>query len=495
MEPERRTLVRAISSSVRLSKRLGVRARKEEAGINFDRIHLPDNGQVFLKPKVELLIAEWYNNPKKKEQQAISYYQKGEEMFAEWRYRDAADYYRASGDIVESMTAYLAGGVALMMVSELRKAVKMFETGCALAQKKKVVDVETAFRINLGQAYCDLGKSECAQKELEEAVNLSRQIGEDQLELLSLVRMGLFYFLRGKYDRGIQQCRYAEEKAWERKDLAFLADVLFCQGVLLMAKGRFKSAEERLLRGINYSENIDHSYITIRLLTQQTSLLLLLGKEEKAKEIAERALFLCRKFSHPQGEARCSELLAEIYLSSGDIARGLEFFERAVEINRQTEYRHGMVRASLAWARMQLRQGQFEKSRSLAETAHELANQTGHRSLFLESATLSVMLSTDWGEMEKVFRLEQLLEKSILAKLPGMEILILKNLGSVSMATEQRDTAMEYFQVALDRCQEIDSRFEKGKVYELMSHLMQQKGEKELAVEYMGIAESLCRDI
>ena len=117
----------------------------------------------------------------------------GEERFKNWQYRDAAESYQASHEVFESLLALLARGVALMMVSELKEAVNVFEEGRNLSQTRKAARLEAAFEINLGQVN-DLGEPDRSQKALKGARDLCKEIEDAVLEAMALSI--IFIFLR-----------------------------------------------------------------------------------------------------------------------------------------------------------------------------------------------------------------------------------------------------------------------------------------------------------
>lgn len=78
--------------------------------VDFEHIHLPDDGKEFLKPPLKMLLQEleYVSAPQQKE--ALAHLRLGEERFKNWQYRDAAESYQASYEVFESLSALLAGG-------------------------------------------------------------------------------------------------------------------------------------------------------------------------------------------------------------------------------------------------------------------------------------------------------------------------------------------------------------------------------------------------
>jgi len=177
---------------------------REEMGdpTAFEHVHLPDDGQEFLKPTAAMLTRELRDTPDEHRSRAIAHFQAGDRAFVERHYRDAVSSYLASGAAASSLSAHLACGVAKIMVSELRAAVELFEAGRVRAQTRQSTRFEAAFGINLGQVYSDLGEMERSRRALEMALALSRKMKDVSLEMLSLVQRRLCSFTRGEYGEG-----------------------------------------------------------------------------------------------------------------------------------------------------------------------------------------------------------------------------------------------------------------------------------------------------
>ena len=132
--------------------------RRSGKPVDFEHVHLPDDGKEFLKPPLKMFIQELEDVTRPEQKEALAHFRVGEERFKNWQYRDAAESYQASHEVFESLSALLARGVALMMVSELEEAAKVFEAGlnlsqtpaCAKADRREATRLEAAFRINLG---------------------------------------------------------------------------------------------------------------------------------------------------------------------------------------------------------------------------------------------------------------------------------------------------------------------------------------------------------
>lgn len=227
----------------------------------FEHVFLPDEGRELMKPSARGSARELREIGGEQIDEAISHFQVGEKAFHERRYREAAASYFASYETIESLSACMAWGVALMVVSELREAAGVFETGLRLAKERQVARFEAVFGINLGQVCNDLGEPDRALEALKRARNLCQEAQEPVLEAMALRHLGIVMFVQGAYDEGMRFSDCAIQIAHDSKDQMNGASALFVRGVLLTAKGLLMEAENALLEGVKCLRDIKDSYI------------------------------------------------------------------------------------------------------------------------------------------------------------------------------------------------------------------------------------------
>ena len=183
--------------------------RRLGKAVDFEHVHLPDDGKEFLKPPLKMLLQELEKASAPQQKEALAHFRVGEERFKNHQYRDAAKSYQASYEVFKSLSALLARGVALMMVSELKEAAKVFEEGRNLSQTLEVTRLEAAFGINLGQVCNDLGEPDRSQKALTGARDLFRESENAALEAMALRHLGMTFLTQALYNEALACCEEA----------------------------------------------------------------------------------------------------------------------------------------------------------------------------------------------------------------------------------------------------------------------------------------------
>ena len=470
--------------------------------VDFEHIHLPDDGKEFLKPPLKMLLQELEGASASQQKEAVAHFRMGEDRFENWQYRDAAESYQASYEVFESLSALLAQGVALMMVSELKEAAKVFEEGRNLSQtlvydvsvtadRRKDARLEAAFGINLGQVCNDLGEPDRSQKALKGARDLCRKIEDAMLEVMALRHLGMVFLAQALYHEALACCEEAIQISENIKDKISIGHILCNKAVILASKGNLNGAEKFFQQGLVLGQELEYPYIQGRIYTNLASLDLIRGRVQEATSALERALDIHRSIDYRQGEARNLGMLAMIHTFEGKLQEGYQTFEEAIEIDHQLGYRRGEVRTLLKQARVQLQNNQLQKAHQLFQIAYDLTHEMHHRHIQVETSAMVTLLMPDTQIEDRISMIEAAIELSRSICNPILEIQISNHLGLVLLNSGQLEEAIKHSQQAVAYSREIGNLLEEAKSLMILAHVYDQQGKIELAQENVSIAQAL----
>ena len=458
---------------------------------DFEHIHLPDDGKEFLKPPLEMLIRELEGASAPHQKEALAHFRMGEDRFENWQYRDAAESYQVSYEVFESLSALLAQGVALMMVSELKEAAEVFEEGRNLSQARKAIRLEAAFGINLGQVCNDLGEPSRSRKALKGARDLCREIENAALEAMALRHLGMIFLAQALYNEALACCEEAIQISEDIKDKISVGHILCNKAVILVSKGNVNDAEKIFQQGLMLGRELEDPYIQGRIYTNLAILDLIRGRVQEATFALGRALDIHRSIDYRQGEARNLGVLAVIQIDEGNPDMGHRIFKSAVEMDRQLDYRRGEIRELFTMARAQLRDSQDDKTLQLFQAVHDLAQRTNHIHIQVETSLILASLMPDISSEKRISILKNNMELSRSINSPVLQIRISNALGGLYAVLGLFDKAISCFQKAVNDSRKIGNLIEEAKSLVSLSHIHDQMGEKELAAENMSIAQAL----
>ncbi len=465
--------------------------RHSEKPVDFEHVHLPDDGKEFLKPPLKMLLQELERASAPQQKEALAHFRMGEERFKNWQYRDAAESYQASYEVFESLSALLARGVALMMVSELKDAAEVFEEGRNLSQMRKVDRLEAAFGINLGQVCNDLGEPDRSQKALKGARDLCRESEDAVLEAMALRHLGMIFLAQALYDEALACCEEAIQISEDIKDKISVGHILCNKAVILVSKGNLNDAEKVFQQGLMLGRELEDPYIQGRIYTNLASLDLIRGRVHEAASALERALDVHRSISYGQGEARNLGMLAMIQTVEGKLQEGHQTFEQAIEIDRQLGYRRGEARTLLMQARIQPQNKQLQKAHQLFQIAYDLSLEMHHRHIQVETTAMVALLTPDTQIEDRISIMEAAIELSRSACNPILEIQVSNHLGLLLLNSGQLEEAIKRSRQAVAYSREIGNLLEEAKSLMNLSYVYDQQGKIELAQENVSIAQAL----
>ena len=457
--------------------------RRTKKPAEFVHVHLPDDGQEFLKSSPAMLIQELGGASGSEQKEAAVRFREGNGRFKNCQYRDAARLYRASFDVSESLSALLAQGVALMMVSELKQAAEVFEEGRILSRQREAGRFEASFGINLGQVCNDLGEPGRSRKALEEARELSAEIDQPALEAMALRHLGTTFLTQALYDDALATCEEAIQISEEVGDKTSVGHVLCNKASFLASRGNLNDSEEVFRQCLTLGRETEDPYVLGRVHTNVANLELIRGNAEEATLAIEKALDIHRGIGYAQGEARNLGTLALLQISQGNRDVGDQCHKNAVKIDRRLGYRRGEIRELFTMARLHLQDAQVDEALQLLRSISDLAKKIGHPRIQTESSVLIAYLLPDISIEERVSVLEGHLESRPSTDGPILQILVSNILAGAYAELGLFDNAIGSCQWAVSESRNIGNLIEEARSLIALSCIQDAAGDNHLGAE------------
>ena len=252
-------------------------------------------------------------------------------------------------------------------------------------------------RIRQGELHTLLGQFEAADKPLREAVSMTVELGDRELERAAVRGLGFLRWQEERYEEAIECNERALEISVELgNDDAQVGDRTNLASVLRSA-GEPEKAIEHLTQGLELTDleanPANHAY----LLNILGKIYRGMGDDDSALEAAERARQICAaaRLHLPS----CFNLndMATIHMERGDTSRCLELYEEMAQISRNINYAEGLSIAT----------------RSLGELLFSLQGRDDEALLYLEeNAALSEQLRDPEGEASSLSRIGALHQRN-----------------------------------------------------------------------------------
>jgi tetratricopeptide (TPR) repeat protein len=309
------------------------------------------------------------------------------------------DYLDLRGYWVEQMTTLQAGlaaargleyqrdegaflgnlGNAYFSLAEARRAIEYYQQALTISREIGDRHGEGNHLGNLGNAYSTLGQVERAIEYYQQALPIAREIGDRHGEGAHLGNLGLAYSALGQVERAIEYHEQAltidREISDRRSEGAHLGNL----GLAYRALGQVKRAIEYHEQALAIAREIGDRQGEGAQLGNLGLAYSALGQVERAIEYYQQALTISREIGDRRNEGNWLGNLGNAYRDLGQVERAIEYCQQALTISREIGDRSGEVAdlGNLGNAYSDL--GQVERAIEYYQQALTIAREIGDR--------------------------------------------------------------------------------------------------------------------
>jgi tetratricopeptide (TPR) repeat protein len=194
---------------------------------------------------------------------------------------------------------------------------------------------------NLGIAYSVLGQVERAIEYHEQALAISKEIGDRHGEGNQLGNLGLAYYALGQVERAIEYHERALAISKEIGDRHGEGNRLGNLGIAYHALGQVERAIEYYKQALSIAKEIGDRRGEGTWLGNIGVAYHALGQMERAIEYYKQALAISQEIGDRRGEGNALGNLGSAYRSLGQVERAIEYHEQALAISQQIGDRRG----------------------------------------------------------------------------------------------------------------------------------------------------------
>ena len=230
-------------------------------------------------------------------------------------------------------------GLAHYRLAEVEKSISYYEQALAISREIGDRQGESNSLGSLGNAYASLGEVEKAISCHEQALVISREIGDRQGEGSDLGNLGNAYASLGEVEKSI---------SYDEQALVISREIGDHQG-----EG-------------NHLGSLGNAYLR-------------LGEVEKAISYHEQALVIFREIGRRRGEGNSLGNLGTAYLRLGEVKKAISYLEQALVISREIGDRRGEGNSLGSLGNAYARLGEVEKAISCHEQALVISREIGDR--------------------------------------------------------------------------------------------------------------------
>jgi excisionase family DNA binding protein len=211
----------------------------------------------------------------------------------------------------------------------------------------------------------------------EEALAITRELGDEPGAAFSLVCLGAPLLTQAKYDRGVtvtteslELCRGRGDDAGANMALALLAYAASVQGDHEREEALFtESVAMGRARGERWGTALDLNNLGWQALER--------GDDQRACELFNECLAMVGELGDKRGQADTLNGLGRVYQHQGDLARSIGCYEESLTLARETGDQQYMARALFCLGHAAWRQGDKDRAGGLIRQALALYHPMG----------------------------------------------------------------------------------------------------------------------
>ncbi len=270
-------------------------------------------------------------------------------------------------------------GLAYYSMGQYQRAISCYNQ--ALVISKEIGDRrgEEANFGNLGLAYSDLGQVEKAIEYYNQALEISKEIGDRRGEGTGFGNLGIAYRRLGQIEKAIEYYDQALEILKEIGDRRGEESNFGNLGLAYSDLGQVEKAIEYYNQALAISKEIGDRRGEGTVLGNLGIAYRHLGQIEKAIEYYDQALEISKEIGDRRGEGIRLGNLGLAYSLLGQIKKAIEYYDQALEISKEIGDRRneGVHLSNLGLAYSLL--GQIEKAIEYYNQALEISKEIGDR--------------------------------------------------------------------------------------------------------------------
>ena len=191
---------------------------------------------------------------------------------------------------------------------------------------KKSIDLlkddDYIFKINawmsLGQIEASIGQVDNSIESFKNAYHLGRKSGQRFLEVISLINLVLKLNMKGNLKAGYQLTNdYLSRYQNDNNSLDPISKLMYIPlGVLLFQMGKYNEAKDKLIIGVEISEQLDLVHVSWLPKVYYAQSVYYSGEEDKAFKILDDLLNFTRKYNLIANQSWVATIKEELYIKS-----------------------------------------------------------------------------------------------------------------------------------------------------------------------------------
>jgi tetratricopeptide (TPR) repeat protein len=391
---------------------------------------------------------------------------------------------------------FIGVGTSYGSLGKIQEALDYFEQALVISREVGNGSMEGTTLNNLGQLYNALGKMQEALDYFEQALVISREVGNRPMEGTTLNNLGMVYSNLGKMQEALDYYEQALVISREVGNRPGEGSTLNNLGLVYNALGKMQEALDYFEQALVISREVGNRPMEGTTLNNLGLVYNALGKRQEALDYFEQALVIHREVGNRPVEGATLNNLGQLYNDLGKMQEALDYYQQALVIHREVGNRpvEGTTLNNLGGVYNNL--GKMQEALDYFEQALVIHREVGNRSM--EGTTLTNLggVYNNLGKMQEALDyFEQALVIHREVSNRSVEGTTLNNLGMVYDNLGKMQEALDYFEQALVIHREVGNRSMEGTTLNNLGMVYDNLGKMQEALDYFEQALVISRDV
>jgi len=259
--------------------------------------------------------------------------------------------------------------------ADIEKAVQKFEQALVISRKLGEEKEESNCLNEIGNAYHYWGQYAKALDYYEKSLEIRQKVGDVKGEGVTLNEIGSIYSTLGKYTKALEYYEKSLEIRQKMGDVKGKGVTLHNIGNVYNTQGQYDKALEYYENSLEFTRK--DSEVKCVTLNSIGSIYHSWGQYSKALDYYEKSLEIVRRVGDERGEGVNLNSVGEVYNSWGQYSKALEYYEKSLEIFVKLGIVLGEGMALSNIGGMYYSWGQYAKALEYYEKSLEIRRKVG----------------------------------------------------------------------------------------------------------------------
>jgi tetratricopeptide (TPR) repeat protein/CHAT domain-containing protein len=361
---------------------------------------------IFIFTTASLAFAQSY-------QLADQYWKQAQEFKKQNRNLDAARMLEKSAQAeketgnprLSNLAVYLGtSGYHYEKLGQHDKAIKRYNQALEMSRRLGDESSIVSNLTNIGTIYKNLGQYDKAIKHYQQALEIDRRLGREDGVATSLSRIGTVYKNLGQYDKAINHYQQALEIDRRLSREGGVAISLSSIGTVYKIWGQYDKAIKHYQQALEIDRRLGREDGVAIDLSRIGTVYKNLGQYDKAIKNYQQVLAINRRLGREDGVAIELSLIGTVYAKWGQYDKAIKHYQQALTINRRLGREVGVAidlsRIGTAYKNL----GQYDKAIKHFQQALEIDRRSGREGgVAIDLSNIGRVFKT-WGQYGKAIK-------------------------------------------------------------------------------------------